>query len=187
MSGYIYLQICICWSSAPQSHAKLWTLYDWLKFRRNELHIHLPRKRMGSKGMLLWPPQSGSSFFVPSNERKVWLVSWSENTPGAQHTGWDLLFERTFRGGHYTTNPNSARFFRGKSLQNTYFGIKFLIPPSKKGGISWSLEFPKLDPPNAERLSWKKNNILTRTSKTTMFAGSGLPKMFFSPTHHRLA
>ena len=146
-----------------------------------------PEKGWGQKACFCDHPKVVQAFLCPPMKGRSDLFLGPKTTPGAQHTRWDLLFERTFRGGHYTTNPNSARFFRGKSLQNTYFGIKFLIPPSKKGGISWSLEFPKLDPPNAERLSWKKKNILTRTSKTTMFAGSVLPKMFFSPTHHRLA
>ena len=85
--------------------------------------------------------------------KEVWLVSWSENTPGAQHTRWDLLFERTFRGGHFfLTKPNSARFFSGSKIPILASNFWF---PLKKGGISWSLEFPKLDPPNAERLSWK--------------------------------
>lgn len=154
----------------------MWTLYDWVKFR-NELHIHLPRKRMGSKGMLLWPPQNGSSFFVPSNERRRSDLFLGPKTPRGRNTHGEIFFLKGHLDGVTILQTQTAHdFFGGKSLQNRFWH-QIWFPPQKR----WHFMMPRVSQTGSSKC------ILTRTSKTTMFAGSVLPKMFFSPTHHRLA
>ena len=110
-----------------------------------------PEKGWGQKACFCDHPKVVQAFLCPPMKGRSDLFLGPKTTPGAQHTRWDLLFERTFRGGHYTTNPNSARFFSGEIPPKYIFWHQVFDSSLKKG---WHFMIPRVSQTGSSKC-WK--------------------------------
>ena len=134
-----------------------------------------PEKRWGQKARFCDRPKWFKLFCAL--QWKVWPVSLVQKQPSAQHTGWDLLFKRTFRGGRYITNPLTMHYFSGKPLKITInFGIKFDSPV--KMGVAFHdpcfFSFPNWTLPSVEN---KTLNALALNHKTSWWLNQPIWKI----------